>query len=359
MSSLAVRESRAWGKAMGRWLVVILALVLWGALAHGQERPDRHRASVGGRPALVWASNTPSAPPNGPPYAAKDAFDGDPGTAWRAGEGRGDFLTVEFDQPVELQGFILLAGLQDSDASLRRYGVPTAVRIEIDGRTIGDYPLYYDRERLWEAGEPGRCAAAASLMNRSPRIVRFERPILARRVVLVVTSRLSGRLSPTPFIAEWSLVTPWGGTRLAGTDYRRAFDSLGSADGGALSPSDSVAVDNLHLAAETAARDGRSFPQDFLVRLAAVGELARPTTASEFFKVFRWEFVEAAVVAVPTTDGSRLVGSRAFLKGGASWVELYPLMVLDRDGRLTGLRVLVRRDQTPECQGLPPTTVPW
>src|SRR5947209_4168727 len=91
-----------------------------------------------GRPARTWATSQLTSR-NPLRYAAKNAFDGDRQTAWVEGApglGEGESLFLEFSKPVEVSGFLVVAGYARNATTLLENSAPSALELYADGKKV-------------------------------------------------------------------------------------------------------------------------------------------------------------------------------------------------------------------------------
>ena len=72
------------------------------------------------------------------------AMDGDRTTGWvegAAGQGEGEYLTIEFDDVYEIHGFTIYAGYQKSEDLYRKNSRPSAIQVVYDGGNSERYEL--------------------------------------------------------------------------------------------------------------------------------------------------------------------------------------------------------------------------
>lgn len=183
------------GHADGRGLV--LAVVVGGLLmarAAGATAPPPSSPSAeqevtfsGSLKAWVSASSTLKSRTPGR-YDARNAFDGNPATAWVEGApGTGDAsLSVLLDQTVRLDGIVLWPGHAKSLTSFRDNAIPRrlsldALQVDEEDRPLRTDELYYRMEVVSRRGQPRQCASVArDPVNLSPRLMLSLAPDMVR-----------------------------------------------------------------------------------------------------------------------------------------------------------------------------------
>ncbi|MBZ4418738.1 discoidin domain-containing protein [Myxococcus sp. RHSTA-1-4] len=155
-----------------------LAGLLWACAAGAASAPKPEVNFGEYLTAWVSASSTLKSRTPGR-YDAKNAFDGDPATAWVEGApGTEDaWLSVLLDQRIQLYGIVLRPGYAKSLKTFRENTIPG--RLSLDIKEVGEEPrwllideLYYRLEVVSRRGQPPRCASVAKdPVNLSPRLL--------------------------------------------------------------------------------------------------------------------------------------------------------------------------------------------
>ncbi|RJS14751.1 hypothetical protein DRW03_34395 [Corallococcus sp. H22C18031201] len=165
-------------------------ILLMGLLAAGSARaappPPEKVSFSGGVTAYVHASSTLKSKTPGR-YAARNAFDGDPTTAWvegARGPGDGESLAVTFTTPVRLYGFVLWPGYTKTQATFRDNVIPRQVLLRrVDDDEAGPHQrlataqFHYRMKAIEGRHQPTRCIVATEApINLSPRLVLIQQP---------------------------------------------------------------------------------------------------------------------------------------------------------------------------------------
>ncbi|MBZ4418737.1 discoidin domain-containing protein [Myxococcus sp. RHSTA-1-4] len=156
-----------------------LAGLLWACAAAGATPPPEQEVTFSaGIKAWVSASSTLKSRTPGR-YDARNAFDGNPATAWVEGApGTEDaWLLVRMGERVRLYGILLRPGYAKSLTTFRDNAIPD--RLWFDAFELGEKPrslrtdaLYYRLEVVSRRGQPRRCASVAKdPVNLSPRLL--------------------------------------------------------------------------------------------------------------------------------------------------------------------------------------------
>jgi hypothetical protein len=107
-------------------------------------KPGEIRVVIDGHPATARASST--LPAKDGRYSVANLFDGRLDTAWvegAEGVGVGEWLELEFDEPVDLDGFLLAPGYGKSPSTFLENVSPFRVKVQGDGYTVSDNNIRY------------------------------------------------------------------------------------------------------------------------------------------------------------------------------------------------------------------------
>jgi hypothetical protein len=270
-------------------------------------------------------------------YAARNAFDGDPATAWVEGAkglGEGSTLTLTLAEPARIAGFALVAGYARSTGTFVQNAAPRAVAVFADGKKLLDLRIPY--VEAWDE-QAARCVRTGAPRNLEGRLVVLSHPATARVLELRLGEVSAGSRFEDTAISEW----------------RPLFEGA---------PADPA------LAALLALRDGKprlapDAKADALLPWPAPGEFpdydrflaerlggAPLPPAEAFLRALGPSFLDRAVLV---RDG-HLLGGMAFTHGDGEWNELYPELVLDAQGRLAELNRAFHQDGAPGCRNALP-----
>lgn len=286
-------------------------------------------------------------------YAAANAIDGDPGTAWVEGAkgiGKGETLTLRFARPTPIDGLIVIAGYAKSPKTLTDNGVPTKLAVFLDGKPAGTFALYFARTRPANPDKNPDCPIAAAPANLAPRLLMLpERSRPAQSIALrIADAEQVGKFDETA-ISEAQPIFAGAPLRIGGISYRAAADALISLRAGTAA--------NLSLAGEVPVDALAEFPVK--INDLHAGEAIEPwlrkngvydtaSGAEAWLRAFSGSILGGATAALD--GGRRLVGPLAWTHGEGSWVEVFPEMDLDARGRITALKRPVHIDAVPGCR---------
>ena len=335
---------------------LLICLLLLSGTARARQA-DEVEITIQGRQAWVWASSFLKSEKRPGAYQPANAFDGDPATAWVEGvneDPKGQYLSIEFDQEITLQGVLLLPGYTKSPQIFAANSIPAEIMITADGFPLNKYKLYYDLEVMTENSGQQRCAPTGARINFSPRVVLFDKPVKVKRVDLTILSSINGRQDPDLCISEWSFIIEGEKATLAGRSLDQIVDLLTRVKSGALAgESQAARVDDLVAMAESAGVVGGSDLMEFRDRFAAVGRQPGSPTAQVFLQACRWSFLEAPVTVYDFADRDYLIGAMTYQAGNDKWFEIFPAIVMEK-GRAVRFQGMTRRGGLPGCREVLP-----
>jgi hypothetical protein len=321
------------------------------------------KVQIGGRPARAWASSQLKSKDGR--YAVKNAFDGDPATAWVEGApglGEGQSLFLRFQRRVKVSGFLLVAGNARSQEALLQHAVPAQVEIRADGKRLLKVDLAWAQafEPAPNDDGPGQCPLIPGAANLAPRLVVLSAPVTAREFQLRLSKVQRGSKFEDTAISEWQPLLAGAPAVLGRESYQDARAALAS-----------LRKRGRELLATTALADGllpwpkgqkgARYPgYDALIEKRLRGAKlsgANLSGAQAWLRAFRPELLNHAVVVLGGPGSRRLIGARAWSEGEEEWDELYPALTLDGQGRIARLQNLFHRDGTPGCKGALPDDI--
>jgi hypothetical protein len=286
-------------------------------------------------------------------YAAANAIDGDPGTAWVEGAkgiGKGETLTVRFAKATPIDGLVVVAGYARSAKTLTDNGVPTKLAVLLDGKPAGAFPLYFARTRPANPDKEKGCRIAGAPANLAPRLLIFKQrsPPVQAIALRIADAEQVGKFDETA-ISEAQPIFAGAPLRIGGVSYRAAADALISLRAGTaanLPLSGEVPVDAL---AEFPASVGDLHPGEAIepwLRKSGVYDTA--SGAEAWLRAFSGSVLGGATAALD--GGKRLIGPLAWSHGDGQWVEVFPEMDLNAQGRIVALKRPLHIDAVPGCR---------
>ena len=336
------------------------------------------RVRIGGRWATVWATSTLASA--GRAYAPPMAFDRNPETAWvegvegvgaRAGSVPGETLTLQFDQPVGLEGVGFVLGYAKSERLFVRNSAPTRIALTTDGQR-DVFEVAYVKDAVAEGtrfadvdvsdDRPDGCYHTSSPLNfDARRVVVFGETREVRRLSVEIVEAAAGTHYLDTGVSE---VVPL----LEGSDFATgpvavlsAMRSRGGVDA-LLLPSASVQdLRDVYLTPGMGPVPGRGATASRITvensdgydvvawaRVPSEERLRGQSPESLFMRYTRPTLVGTLVTVLGPPGAERIVGARSFHRGDCEWVESYPDVRLE-DGRVIGLRERVTGDGCPGC----------
>lgn len=295
-------------------------------------------------------------------YAAANAFDGDPATAWVEGAkgiGKGESLTLRFEKPTALQGVLIVAGYARSGKTLTDNGVPTKLAITLDGgrKPAATAQLYFARARPTDPDKDPGCRISSDPANLAPRLIVFAamtRPVRELSIRIEDAEQV-GKFDETA-ISEVLPIVDGGKLVVGGRSYAaaaRALIALRQKTAAALHLTELANVETLLPLPEPLA--GLHADEKLRDWMTDRGAASAPDAQEAWVLALSREILGHAVAALPAGQGLHLVGPLVFRHGDGEWVELYPTIDLDAQGRVSGLGRALYTDAAPGCNDVLPT----
>lgn len=207
-------------------ILSILALLHTGAYAQSNA-VGKDTVIISGKKATVWASSTLQSKPPGR-YSVKNAFDGDSTTAWVEGvegDGAGESITVEFLENVTVKGFLLFPGYTKSVKTLIENGIPTYIQIEVDGKPLNNYKIFYSETDTSHYDGDLDCMPADPI-NLNARFIVLDKPIVGKLFELQIVGVRSGLKYSDLAMSEWNFFLDESGFKPRRADYEKIFSLL-------------------------------------------------------------------------------------------------------------------------------------
>ena len=347
------------GTPSGRRLLALAglaaALAPLGAAAAAKGAPEQAAVSIGGRRAVARSSSTLAGRPASR-YSVKNLFDGKLETAWvegAKGDGKGEWVEVEFPDAVEVDGFLLAPGYGRSAELFAANVAPLQTVLSADGKDVGGNVFRYALR-----GDRLGCAPTGEDANLAPRVVVLPKPVRGRRFRLIVKEALrsADRKHEDLAISEWQLLLA----------DRKGLPPVAPAWRGAVA----FAVE-LATALRREAPDARLLPAGARIRdlfaaypgaeaaslhdaidavLSGTGASPDGTPAANAWAVLRG-FVGNALALRPWEGRLQIVGEAVFVVGAEqAALEYTPVAYaeLERPARILEVDPLVQR---PMCGG--------
>jgi hypothetical protein len=89
--------------------------------------------------------------------------------------------------------------------------------------------------------------------------------------------------------------------------------------------------------------------------LSEKGAASAPDAQEAWVLAFADSMLDHPVAALGPGPSHTLVGAMAFTHGDGEWVELYPVLELDAQGKVSALKQAARIDAAPGCREVLPT----
>jgi hypothetical protein len=338
--------------------VAVLALPAAGAAAP-RGAPEEATVAIAGRTAVARSSSTLAGKPAGR-YSVKNLFDGKLETAWvegAKGDGKGEWVEVEFAEPVEVDGFLIAPGYGRSAAVFAANVAPLQTVLSVDGKDAGSNVIRYALR-----GARLGCEPSGEEANFAPRVVVLPKAVRGRRFRLAVkqTLRVASRKADDLAISEWQLLladrkelppapAAWADAIRFGVEVATALRS--ETPDPRLLPAGARIRD---LFAAYPGSDAASLHDAINTVLAGTGASPDATPTANAWAVLRG-FVGNAVALRPWEGRLQVVGEAVFVVGAEqAALEYTPAAYADlrRPTRIQDVDPLVQR---PMCggQGLP------
>lgn len=168
---------------------LFLSFALFTSISAVHASDHLQSVVIQGKPAKVIASSELQSKTQR--YSVLNAFDNDSTTAWVegvAGNGVGETITVQFDQPQTLYGITLKAGYTKSTKLLMANATPHEIKLTLDDDTFTSH-LLFDQE-FSIARE--QCELTASPINTYPQSMFFSEPKPRTKVTFEIVSAVEG-----------------------------------------------------------------------------------------------------------------------------------------------------------------------
>ena len=339
-------------------MIAILAQLLTAALAAAAAAPPAHAVVVEGRKATASATSQ-LAHKDPKRYAAANAFDGDPSTAWVEGVpglGKGEALTLRFDQPTAIEGVLIVAGYAKSGKTLTDNGVPTKVLLALDGKPALPIQLYFARRGPVDPDKDATCRISGDSINLAPRLIVLparSEPV-RELTIRIDQAEQVGRFDETA-ISELLPIVEGGKLSVGGRSYAaaaQALIALRQRQGAALPIAEGANVETLLPFPDKV--ESLHAGEKFEAFITERGAASAPDAQEAWVVALGPELLGKAVVAEVRGDGLHLVGPLAFTHGDGEWLELFPTMDLDAKGKISGLGRAFHTDGAPGCREVLP-----
>jgi len=328
-----------WSEAMRAHLAVSVEALFVGLFLSGglegraAAAEEKHAVLVAGRPVEAWASSTQV----GRKSALTNLFDGKADTAWvpkSDHDGKDEWVAIDFEQPVTLEGFVLVPGYAKGDDAFYTNPLPRVVSLTADDKLVGEYMLSY-----WKDID---CKVAPTEVgnNASPRIVILRRPVAGQTFKLTVKAVLQTRMTRYHDMALSELSLLIKGTRSdsslpdvqVATELLRAFAQTGRLGSPAVAAS-TRAQAVLRSFAPLSDQDQATVQQ----KLVAAGAESSKTALDNFEATSQKALLDTAVTLAfdpfggLTRSTGRLFGASLFgiTSSGGTRLAYFPTIVLD------------------------------
>ena len=320
------------------------------------------------------------------------AFDGNHETAWvegvdgvgaRGGGGtRGETLTVEFEETVELEAVGFVLGYTKSPRVFVRNAAPTSIGLTADGEEIDLLNVSYAQDVVFDGYRSGDAdsgpdpRADGCYHSRAPvnvearRLVVLERPRKVRRLVIEIVEARPGTHYSDTALSEVALIVAGETTAFAPASMA-VLNSLRSPDGvdGYLLPGADVQdLRAMYVSPGLGPifRPGATSPSLIVegldgydavawARVLNEDRVVGESPESRYLRYARPSLVGALVTITGPPGGERIVGAPSVHYGDCEWVETYPYIQL-RSGRVSKLAEWVTGDGCPGCTWRLPTS---
>jgi len=389
-------------------------LVLYSLPAHAGE--VKEKVTVAGVKLKITASSE-SCPKNRcksrrkpRKYDVRNLADGKSVRGWVEGapdRGDGQWVAYEAQEPITVRGFLLLPGYAKSAKTFVQNAVPFRLHFEVDGKTVGRHTVHYQVEMTDEEAKtsPGgqeamECYHNGNAANRSPRVVLFDEPRRGKRFSLHLDENISGKVYRDLVISEWRplildkedpLLDETSAAAI-GTLERLRRNELGESDLMSIERALDLApfvdtvwpkslrapkincglrgtcdLDDLggevrrkgNVRAYLDMLSASDSPEGLKLKVRTREEppaSAVVDAAKLYLQELRTFFVGRLItLADDGVNGLWLVSEQVGRYGDGEWVELYPALHLDEEGRLTHLLELAHGDGAPGCSDVLPT----
>ena len=322
-------------------------------------------------------------------YAPEHVVDDDLSTAWVEGvpgSGKGEWLAMTFERPARLEGLVIFPGHLQNAQTLVEYAAALRLAVEADGEKLGTFRLLFDEECDEYPPEsprgPSGCHHTGSERNReAARLIFFEKPREASRLKLTVEAASKGTKFEHMAISEIEPLVVGHTSRWLPTGVRQVFRHM--RDRRPVEPlmADSATVEDLrnkylkyHFLTGPTQQETIVY-RDEPPEMHSISELSEANATGR--DIGRWpyfariapdkrrtgelptvKFVHytapvflANASAVYALEGQTVIaGPMAVAWGNEMGGEIYPVIALDAEGRVTEMAEAVeygRREQRP------------
>jgi hypothetical protein len=212
------------------WNRILWALGCAAALAVQPARAGEAAAAPGGAIRVQIEGRAATLRSSSPRPAAtgrsspSNLLDGKLETAWRVaapGDGSGAWVEVEFDSPVEVEGYLIAPGDGTSDEAFASQLAPHVVGLLVDGAEVVENTLRYTMDLT-----PQGCQAAGGEADSGPRVIVLPETVRGRRFRLEVRKgfRTHRSVRADLAISEWHLLLPTRGAGPLPQRWRKEVD---------------------------------------------------------------------------------------------------------------------------------------
>jgi hypothetical protein len=363
--------------------------------------------AIGNTQCSVYASSTFRDRKDPDRYSVKNAFDGDPSTAWvegAKGDGTGEYIVVEFPHERELDGFFLYPGYMKSPKGFTENSVPREIELQIDDLPPKNYLVTYDLklvlpEEIEKKKQPREmdCYHTDRQANFSPRLVIFHQPMKAKTMKLMVKTALSGSKYQDMAISEWQFL--FTGSENGNQFMNKASMSKTSMDKTSKASMNQASMNKvsmnkkvvsvvrslrekeIHIPAKAFVEDLREkfivldyrkgsyliqygkpkeeIPKTptspvFIPRLEKEQVATGNSVFDKFLKYTLNALLDSPVAVVSEKNLTYVIGTMSGTYRNGEWVEFYPAIVLDKNFEVTTLKELTYIDGDPGCHDVIP-----
>jgi hypothetical protein len=249
-------------------------------------------------------------------------------------------LTVRFAKPTAIEGFLLLAGDTSSPKAFAAHAVPTEVSLLADGKRVGKYRLLFVR------GDAPACPVTAHDKNLDPRMVVLRKQITARTLALRIDAA-EGKGPPA--VSGFLPLVPGAELKVGPLTYGAPMRALVSLRAGTVAAA-FLSPDAQAEAVAPLPDDAALQPDEEWRAFLGARGIQVPEGIEAFLKALGPELLDRPVAVLADQDGRKLVGGLSYAFGDAPWIEVYPEIELDAEGRIAKLRRIVRSEKAAGCR---------
>ncbi|OJH42344.1 hypothetical protein BON30_03835 [Cystobacter ferrugineus] len=342
-------------------MATVSALVAAGTAWAAKPCSAWERVSVGEQKARACASSTLAPKAR---YRVKNAFDGNVGTAWvegAKGPGAGEWVVLEFEQPVSVYGMWVVPGYTKSMKTFLQNRVPRRLELQVDEQPKVEYELRYHVDLDEEEQQP-RCRLTANGINMAARLIIFRQPVKGKRWRLTMKGWVESpqakyedmALSEWAPLVEGARVTAGGPLVEAVSERLRHYASKEALDSGWIDAGaqvEDVLAPRGDLGAEWMKEGVRE-------ELQRTGAEAGRTPTENFSKVARGALLDAPVTLWTQEGHHYVVGAQLFSVGDGEWVEYHPVLRLGTRYEVESAGAWISGDGAPGCHDVLPLPPP-